>query len=364
MKKYNTIFGIDLSDKKYNWAMMIYSSDEIQCEGETKLTSETLRAQFSKIEPALIAIEACGQSAWIERLLKRHGHKVVVANPRKLKMIYANDKKCDKEDARMLARLARADINLLHPIKHRSKKAQCDLAILRARDALVRSRTSLVSHVRSTVKSVGAVIPSCDAHYFHRHAKPHIPKDLKEALIPLIKTIEELTESIKAYDKQISKLCKERYPITQIFQTIQGIGEITALSYALTLDEPDRFEKSRDVAPYLGLTPRKSQSGDSDPQLGITKAGNDFMRRLLVGAAQYILGNRNKQDSELRQWGLKLSGPADKNGKYNRKLKKRAVVAVARKLAVLLHLLWRTGMCFDPFPNATCDEDASVKEAA
>lgn len=364
MKKYNTIFGIDLSDKKCNWAMMTYSSEEIQDEGITKLTRKDLYHKFRSIESSLIAIEAGSQSAWVERLFKRCGHKVIVANPRKLRMIYSNDAKSDKVDAQMLVRVARLDTNLLHPIKHRRKKAQCDLSIIRARDILVRSRSSLVCHIRSTVKSLGVQIPTCDAHYFHRHAKSHIPRDLKEALIPVLKTIENLTESITAYDKSITKLCKESYPDTEILQSVPGIGDITALSYVLTLDDPKRFEKSRDVGSYLGLTQRKDQSGNNDPQLGITKAGDDFMRRLLVGAAQYILGNRNNKDSALRQWGLKLAGPPDKNGKYNKKLKKRAVVAVARKLACLLHTLWSNGMFFEPFPNAKCADNEQQLEAA
>lgn len=364
MKKYNTIFGIDLSDKKFNWAKMIHSSDEIQSEGVGELSRDGLRLKFFAMERSVIAIEAGTQSAWVERQLKRYGHKVIVANPRKLKMIYANYSKSDKEDARTLARLARFDPNLLHPVKHRRKKAQRDICLLRARDVLVRSRSELVSHVRSTVKSFGERIPVCDAHYFHRHAIRHIPKELESVLVPLITTIEKLTVSISDYDKKITKLCKECYPETQILQTIQGVGEITSLSYILTLDDPKRFDKSRDIGAYLGLKPRKDQSGDHDPQLGITKEGNGFMRRLLVGAAQYILGKKNKQDSELRRWGLKLAGPPDKNGKHNRKLKKRAVVAVARKLAVLLHLLWIKGMCFEPFPNTQYDEDVQLSETA
>ncbi len=151
MKKYNTIFGIDLSDKKFNWAKMIHSSDEIQSEGVGELSRDGLRLKFFAMERSVIAIEAGTQSAWVERQLKRYGHKVIVANPRKLKMIYANYSKSDKEDARTLARLARFDPNLLHPVKHRRKKAQRDICLLRARDVLVRSRSALVSHVRRTV---------------------------------------------------------------------------------------------------------------------------------------------------------------------------------------------------------------------
>lgn len=364
MRKYTTIFGIDLSDETFNWARMIASSDEIQNEGKLPLTREALRDEFSGLRPALIAIEAGAQSAWISRLLKGYGHEVLVANPHKLRMIYANEAKNDKIDARMLARIARFDPHLLYAVEHRSKRAQCDLALLRARDILVRCRSSLISHVRGVVKSFGERVPDCDAHYFHRHAKEHVPRELKSALAPLLKTIEGHTKAIAGFDKKIALLCEKRYPETKLLKTIQGVGDVTALGFVLTIDNPDRFGKSRDVASYLGLTPRQDQTGDQDPQLGITKAGNGYARRLLVGAAQYILGSRNKQDSELRQWGLELAGSRDKNGKYNKKLKKRSVVAVARKLSVLLHVLWRTGACFEPFPHAEQDDAIPAQVAS
>ncbi|MCF6284612.1 MAG: transposase [Candidatus Hydrogenedentes bacterium] len=172
-----------------------------------------------------------------------------------------------------------------------------------------------------------------------------LPPALRPALFPILETIEGLTTTIKEYDRDIEKLCKEKYPETELLRSIPGVGPITALTFVLTLEAPERFASSRDVPAYVGLLPRRSQSGDSDPQLRITKCGSPQLRRLLVSCAQYILGTHGP-DSELRQWGERLMA------RGGAAAKKRAVVAVARKLTVILHRLWITGMLYEPFPNA------------
>jgi transposase len=275
---------------------------------------------------------------------------VLVANARKLRMIYANELKNDQLDARTLARVARMDPYLLAPIQHRSEEAQADLAVLKARDALTRARSALISHARGIVKAAGERLPRCSTESFHHKALPIVPEALLPALEPLLQTIHELTARIAQYDKVVEQRCA-KYEETQLFREIAGVGPVTSLAFALIIDCPERFRSSRDVAPYLGLIPRRAQSGDCNPQLRITKTGNPYLRRLLVQSAQYILGPLNKQDSALRQWGLKLAGPEDGAGKRNRRLKRRAVIAVARKLACLLHRLWITGEIYEPFPN-------------
>lgn len=347
MNKYSTIIGMDLGDEYCYWARMTRDNDEILEEDRVHTTKAALKQFFSNMEPALVAVEVGAHSRWISQLIEDCGHKVLVANARKLRMIYASDKKSDREDARMLARIARMDPQLLAPITHRSDGAQADLAVLKARDALVRARSLLINHARGSVKATGERLPKCSAESFHHKAPQAIPESLRPALEPLCDAIGELNARIRSYDKEIQTRC-EHYGETELFQGISGVGPVTALAYALVIDQPERFDRSRDVPAYLGLVPRRSQSGDSDPQLRITKAGDAYVRRLLVGAAQYILGPLNRQDSELRQWGLKLAGPVDKKGKHNKRLKKRAVVAVARKLAVLLHRLWSTGEIYDP----------------
>jgi transposase len=275
-----------------------------------------------------------------------------VANARKLRAIYHNPRKGDRADAETLARLARLDPELLSPIHHRSPQAQADLALLHSRDALIRSRTSLINHVRGIVKSSGARLPSCTANCFASKVRPAIPETLHPALLPVLDTIAALSQQIHDFDKMIEQLCLDKYPETKLLRKISGVGPITSLAYVLILEEPKRFAKSRDVGPAIGLVPRRDQSGDHDPQLRITKTGNSFLRRLLVSSAQYILGPFGP-DCDLRRWGLKLAERGGKNAK------KRAVVAVARKLSVLLHRLWKTGEIYDPFYLARKHDQAS-----
>ena len=302
------------------------------------------RAEFAKRKPMRVAIEAGTHSPWASRVLKDLGHEVIVANPRKLKLSYRSNKKNDQVDARSLARVARMDVELLAPIQHRSIDAQEHLALIRARDALVRSRTQLINHVRGAVKSIGGRLPPSSSDAFPRLAK-HIPEALWTALSPLVNTIASLASDIKKYDREIERLAEQEYPETKSLRQVGGVGPLTSLTFVLTIEDPRRFEKSRQVGAYLGLCPRQDESGTIRRQLGITKAGDVFVRRLLVGAAQYILGPFGG-DCDLRRWGLELAKKGGKNAK------KRAVVAVARKLAVLLHRLWITGLPYEPLRNS------------
>jgi len=272
------------------------------------------------------------------------GHEVLVANPRQVPLIYRSHRKNDRMDALSLARLARLDPALLYPISHRSEQAQQDLALLHSRDELVAARTRLINHVRGVAKSLGQRRPASTAPAFARNAAGQLPEALKPALTPTLAIIAQLSQTIQQYDKDVERLARESYPVTRVLQQLNGVGALTALAYVLTLEEPQRFARSRDVGAYLGLTPRQRDSGESTPQLHISKAGDGFLRRLLVQCAHYILGPFG-QDCDLRRWGLRLAGTS-KAGK------KRAVAAVARRLAVLLHRLWLTGEVYTPLRQA------------
>jgi transposase len=291
-----------------------------------------------------IAIEAGTHSPWVSRLLEECGHEVLVANARKLRLIYANKRKTDEMDAENLARLARLDPKLLYPLKHRGQECQAHIAIVRSREALVGTRTQLVNHVRGTVKSFGGRLPKCPARSFHKRASEHIPEALLAALGPILEQIGSLTERIRQYDRQLEAISKEHYPETDLLRRVEGIGPLTALTFVLTLEDPHRFEKSRSVGAYLGLVPATDRSGDSDPQKRISKEGDQMLRKLLVSSAHYILGPFGS-DSDLRRHGEKIASRGGKNSK------KRAAVAVARKLSVLLHRLWVTGEIYDPLYN-------------
>jgi transposase len=336
--------GLDLGDK-FSYLTMLDMEGELIEESRLPTTKESFQRKFSTLQPCRVAMEVGAHSRWASHLLRELGHDVLVANARKLRAIYHNPRKGDRADAETLARLARLDPELLSPIHHRSPQAQADLAVLRSRDALVRCRTLLINHSRDIVKASGSRLPSCSADSFARKAASDIPKPLQPALAPVLDTIASLTQQIQAYDRTNEELCSERYPETRLLQKVSGVGPLTSLAFILTLEDPARFHRSREVGPALGLVPRRDQSGDQDPQLRITKTGDAYLRRLLVGSAQYILGPFGP-DCDMRRWGLKLAERGGKNAK------KRAVVGVARKLAIVLHHLWKTGEVYDPFYRA------------
>ena len=342
MNKISMFFvGLDLGDK-LSYITIIDQDGEMVEESRLPTTKASFQRKFSTLQPCRVAMEVGAHSRWASHLLNDLGHDVLVANARKLKAIYHNPRKGDRADAETLARLARLDPALLSPIHHRSPQAQSNLAVLRSRDAIIRSRTLLINHARSIVKSSGDRLPSCSADSFAHKVAPDIPETLHPALLPILDTIASLTKQIREYDRQIELLCQDQYPETKLLRKVSGVGPLTALGYILTLEEPRRFQRSRQVGPALGLVPKRDQSGDQDPQLRITKTGDPYLRRLVVGSAQYILGPFGP-DCDLRRWGLKLAERGGKNAK------KRAVVGVARKLAVLLHHLWKTGEIYDPF---------------
>jgi transposase len=337
--------GLDLGDRYSYLCLIDTASGEVMEEGRLPTTPEALKRRFASEQRLRIAIEAGTHSPWVSRLLEECGHEALVANARKLRLIYSNKRKTDEVDAENLARLARLDPKLLYPVAHRGEDSQAHMAIVRSRQALVGCRTQLVNHVRGAVKSFGARLPKGPARSFHKRAPEHIPEALSPALGPIVEQIGSLTERIRDYDRRLETIAKERYPETELLRQVEGIGPLTALTFVLTLEDPYRFEKSRSVGAYLGLVPARDQSGDRDPQKRISKEGDEMLRKLLVGSAHYVLGPFGS-DSDLRRHGEKIASRGGKNAK------KRAAVAVARKLSVLLHSLWISGEIYDPLRNA------------
>jgi transposase len=330
--------GCDLGDKT-SQICAVDAAGDVRQRARIPTTRKGMISFFTRAR-AHVVIEVGAHSRWVSALLEELGHRVTVANPRKVKLISESNNKSDRHDAELLARLGRVDVRLLAPIQHRQPQAQADLAVAKARDVLVATRSKLVNHVRGTVKSFGERLPKCSAESFAKNTWALIPPLLRPALEPVYQSLGALDEQIKQQDKMIDRVAK-RYPDVDVVSQPKGVGILTALVYILTIEDKDRFSKSRMVGGYLGLRPRKGESGDDDPQLRITKAGDPFVRRLLVNGANYILGPFG-QDSELRRWGLELAKRGGKNAK------KRAKVAVARKLAVLMHRLWVTGEVYQP----------------
>ena len=347
--------GIDLGDKKSNYCFMDRSEDYL-AEDQLPTTLEAFDAYFAAIPKSRIALEVGTHSPWVSNLLEGLGHEVYVANPRKMESIQKSKRKNDKKDARTLTRLVRADPELLYPIRHRGIEAREDLILLRARDGLVRARTKLINCVRGLVKSVGGRVPKCTVESFHKQAAGAIPESIRPMLLPMVEQIAALTVQIRKSDCQVEEMAEKKYPETMLLRQVKGVGAVTSLAYLLTLEKPERFEKSRDVGPYLGLVPKQDDSGESAKQLRITKAGDTMVRCLLVGSAQYILGPFGP-DTDLRRFGMKLPTRGGKNGR------KRAVTAVARKLSVLLHRLWATAEEYEPLRNTRLQEEALAASA-
>jgi transposase len=336
--------GLDLGDRN-SWYCVVDDAGQIQLEERVRTTAKALQEVFGTMPRSRIALEIGTHSPWISRLLGELGHEVIVANARKVRLIGESRKKDDRVDAQTLARLARIDPELLYPVKHRSAQAQADLLMIRARAGLVRARTSLVNMGRSLTKSHGERLRGCNVRNMNPEKAEGLSPELQSALQPLLAEIESLSERIAEYNDRLEALAEENYPQVKLLKQVKGVGTLIALTFLLTLEDPHRFAKSRDVGCYLGLQPGRRKSGESEPQLHISKEGDPYLRTLLVQGAQHILGPFGI-DCDLRRWGLKL---AERGG---RNAKKRAVIATARKLAVLLHHLWVSGEVYEPLHNS------------
>jgi transposase len=336
--------GLDLGDRTSR-TYEVNADGTCVREGIAITTVAGITHYFGQREACRVVLEVGTHSPWVSRLLAELGHEAIVANPSAMfgtapRPRRRRRRRNDRLDARFLGRQGRADVALLYPITHRSADAQRDLESLRARDQLVGVRTKLINHVRGTVKSSGARLSRCSADVFAKRARGELPPALAPALTPLVDVIADLTQRIAAAETQLATLARERYPVAERLQQPAGVGPLTALAFVLLIEDPHRFRTSRDVGPYFGLVPRLDDSSDSTPQLRISKAGDEFGRRLLVSAAHYILGPFGPE-CDLRRYGRAIAERGGKNAK------KRAVIAVARKLAVLLHRLWISGATYD-----------------
>lgn len=351
-KREKVTIGLDLGERNSTYCILS-EAGEILLESALPTTQAGLGQVFEGMARCRIALEVGTHSPWVSRQLCKLGHEVIVANARKVAYITQSTRKNDRLDARKLARLARFDPELLSPIQHRSEAAQADLAVLRIRDLAVRERTRLMAAVRSMAKSLGARLKPCAPEAAGTHLLDSCAAAIRQFAEPVLKIIETLNEQIEEYDQRIAAM-ERRYPQAEALQKVYGVGRLIALAFVLTIGEADRFAHSRDVGPYLGFRPKQRDSGESQPELGISKEGDQMLRRLLVQAAQTTL-RRNAADSDIRRWGLAMLEQAQserrKSGR-RKGTKKKVVVAVARKIGVLLHRLWVTGDAYDPLYNA------------
>jgi transposase len=340
MRNRNAAFvGCDIGDKFTELCVVNRTGAVIETR-RVRTTKPALVHAIQRHRPARVALEAGTHSRWVEEALAVAGHEVIVANPRQIQLIWKRKKKTDRSDANLLARLARIDVALLAPVHHRSRAAQVDLAVLRSRDLLVGVRTRLINHVRGLLKQFGLRVPSCSPSTFAQRAAETIPTPLEPALAPVLEALQEVAKRIGQHDEEVERLFQASSTAQKLAE-VDAVGPLTSLAYALTIEDPKKFKSSRLVGSFIGLVPAKDQSGESDPERHISKAGNGFLRRLLVQCAHRLLGPFGP-DCDLRRWGLALCARGGISAR------KRAIVAVARKLAVVMHRVWVSGRDYDP----------------
>lgn len=352
-KQFRTIIGVDLGDRKHH--VCITDKDgNILSENTILNTRDHLERLAKEYPGALFAIEVGTHSPWVSRLLEANDCSCLVANARKLRAIYTNERKCDELDARMLAKLARVDPDLLSPIQHGTEEHQRHRLAITLRDTLVRQRVNIISSIRFSLKSLGIRLNGCSTPAFASKCRQQLRDPLLLSVIePSLKALDELNQRIKEFDMEIVRIAEQHHPHTKLLQQIPGVGPLTSLSYVLAIGDPASFADPRDAAAYIGLVPRRDQSGKTDKQLPISKSGNREVRRLLVQSAQYIMG-RFGPDCDLKRQGLKLAA------KGGRSAKKKAVIAIARKLAVLLLVLWKTAGDYEPLRQADNIQDKAA----
>ena len=334
-------FGIDLH-QKHSEICGLDASGKVRLQERVATSEAGLRKVFGKSKGVRVVLESGGQSSWAARVLGEMGHKVVVVNPRRIRLIAESTLKTDRIDAEILARLGRQeDDSQLRPVYQRSEGALELRTRLRVRLNLVRVRTALINGVRGTLRAHGYRMSSCVAGRFAaRFVDLKLAAELRQVLDPLVATIAEVSARIEQLEKDLIEEAGSDELLVRL-QEVPGVGPLVCLAFIGWMDKPERFKRSRDVGACLGLRPQVRGSGEREWRGPITREGDAEMRRLLVQAAHALLLCR--KDSALKRWALQLA---------TRVGKRKAVVALARKLGVLLHRLWVTGNSYQALPKA------------
>ena len=359
-----TTIGMDVSDRKIQVCVMAKSGVNPKIVKETTIptTKEGLQKFLSTQDKnSPVVFETGTHCRWMNDVAESMGFKVYVANPCRLRMITESKTKNDINDARMLARIALSDPGLLHPVKLRDAEHQKMLNLHEMRNLLVKQRTATIVQMRAIAKSMGFRIPKTSTNYFHKLDRSSWPKDFSDIAWPMLKNLEQLDITIKTYEKLIKELAGTPTFKAQVdrLREIHYVGLYVATGFvAVTGGDMDRFEKPRDIGPWLGLSPKQDQSGDIDKQCHITKAGSPLMRRLLVECAQMILRD-GAIETNLKMKGMRICARGAKIAK------RKAITAVARSLAVLMvAMLKKMDTPYVPLSEANEKELAAMPVSA
>lgn len=197
---------------------------ETLTEGQLRTRQQNFTEFFQALTTARVVIEVGTHSAWVRDVIVGCGHEALVANPRLMDGSKGRKRKSDRIDAHKLARLGRVDPQSLYPIQHRSREVRQDLVLLRAREALVATRTELINATRGLVKTMGTRLPKCSSSSFAQKVKDAIPGEIREALLPLVQLADTLSDCIKGYDQRIEELASTKYRHTKLLRQVKGVG--------------------------------------------------------------------------------------------------------------------------------------------
>lgn len=329
----DTIIALDVSDRTAKVCVMgkIAGRKHIIEQTTIQMTKDAFRAYLGAKNPSWpVVFETGTHCRWMENTVKSLGMKPIVANPARMRMMSESNTKNDRNDARELAQMALADVDLLHPVSLRGETCQQMLRLLKARDAMVAVRTKFVNQLRGFAKSMGFRLPGCSARKVGRLDKTQWPDDFEAVAWPIMDVLETLELKIKAYESQIRKLASSPELEAKIdrVREVYGIGLLSGCALVASIDaNPERFSKARDAGAYFGLVPKQRQSGEMDMQCHITMAGSEYVRNLMVESAQIALRDGAK-DTDIKLKGLRI---CERGGRIARR---KAVIAVARCLVV------------------------------
>jgi len=334
--------GMDLHSRLTAWHLIDGAGRELGS-GVIRTTEEELGA-FLRQQTKLtqVYLEASTSSAWAARVIEANGHRAVVVDPTRNRLISGSTKKTDKTDAATLATLGRA--NLLTPVHVRSPETDRVRKLFTLRQAMVRGRASLVKVVRATLRAEAVLLPQADTDAFAARMRTtwDIPAELAADVEPVVEAIAGITEQVLVAEEVIHTHAVENKELVRRLTSIPGVGELTAVAFLAHIEDPRRFRNSGQVAAYLGLAPWVHESAGRRREAGLTKRGNKVVRTLLIQAAWSHVHTR--MDTALKRWFHSLAARVGR---------KKAIAALARKLGELMWTLWRKEAAYQPFPSSS-----------
>ena len=345
----STTIGLDLGNT-FTKAVGLDARGNVVLREDLHNDAETLKAFFEAHPGATVGMETGTHCRWIAALAASCGCDAVIGNARKLRLISESSRKNDWNDAESIARLCRFDRKLFHPVTLRDGEHHRLYQLLRQRDALVSMRTALVNQLRGFAKAGGTMLPRRDARSF-LSLRDSMPPEFLRDFKPLLKALEDLARRIAAAEAILGQFVRRHFrKMDERLQTVPGVGPVASAAFIALVPDPGRFKSAREAGPYFGLVPKQDQSGDGHRPCRITHEGSPFMRKTLVNAANALL-KKSARDTALKRFGERLSRRGQ--GKVARR---KAKVALARKLAVTMLAMMRRG---EDYRDAPAPEPAA-----